>query len=128
MSGRKGRRESERMATSTRSQPESQLSLVASRLVRRRVDGDGDGSMRLVLQRCLSASVVVDGETVGSIGQGLLVLCGISHDDDEPAAEWACRKLLGLRLWDDGGEHGKAWAQSVTTTFTVILAQCMSCS
>jgi D-tyrosyl-tRNA(Tyr) deacylase len=71
--------------------------------------------MRLVLQRVTEASVTVDGEIVGRIGAGLLVLVGISEDDEGQSAhatmEWACRKLLGIRLWE---ADGKAWAQSVT--------------
>ena len=67
--------------------------------------------MRLVIQRVTEASVVVDGEVVGSIGRGLCVLCGIHADDDESAAEWAARKLLGIRLWE---ANGKAWASSVS--------------
>ena len=67
--------------------------------------------MRLVLQRVTEASVTVDGAVVGSIGAGLMVLCGISEEDDEAAAEWACRKLLGIRLWE---ANGKPWAASVT--------------
>ena len=70
--------------------------------------------MRLVLQRVSEASVTVDGQVVGSIGKGLLVLCGISEDDDEAASDWACRKLLGIRLWED--DQGKPWAQSVTSS------------
>ena len=66
--------------------------------------------MRLVLQRVTEASVVVDGEVVGSIGAGLLVLVGISEEDEGQSAhttiEWACRKLLGIRLWE---ADGKAW-------------------
>ena len=69
--------------------------------------------MRLVLQRALSASVTVDGAVVGSIGPGLVVLCGISEEDDEAAAEWACRKLLNIRLWETA--DGKAWAESVSS-------------
>ena len=67
--------------------------------------------MRLVLQRALSGSVEVDGEVVGKIGKGLVVLCGISEDDDDAAADWACRKLLNTRLWES--DDGKAWARSV---------------
>ena len=67
--------------------------------------------MRLVLQRAIKASVTVDGVVVGSIGRGLVVLCGIADDDDDAAAEWACRKLLNIRLWEAGG---KSWAHSVT--------------
>ena len=65
--------------------------------------------MRLVIQRVTQASVTVDGELTGSIERGLLVLCGIHETDDDAAAEWAARKLLNVRLWDDGG---KAWARS----------------
>ena len=67
--------------------------------------------MRLVLQRVTSAKVVVDGVTVGEIGKGLLVLGGICDSDDEKAAEWAARKILGTRLWEDAA--GKHWARSV---------------
>lgn len=69
--------------------------------------------MRLVLQRVTRASVTVDGAVVGSIGQGLLCLVGISADDTVGAAaiDWAKRKILGIRLWED---DGKAWAKSVT--------------
>ena len=69
--------------------------------------------MRLVLQRVTRASVSVDGAVVGSIGQGLLCLVGISVGDTDPAVaiDWAKRKILGIRLWEDSG---KAWAKSVT--------------
>ena len=68
--------------------------------------------MRLVLQRVASGKVVVGGVTVGEIkGRGLLVLVGIADADDDKAAEWAVRKILGTRLWEDAA--GKAWARSV---------------
>ena len=67
--------------------------------------------MRLVLQRVKHASVVVDGQVVGSIGRGIVALCGISCDDDDAAAEWAARKILNIRLWENA--DGKSWAQSV---------------
>ncbi|KAL1499380.1 hypothetical protein AB1Y20_011586 [Prymnesium parvum] len=63
-----------------------------------------------VLQRVSHARVSVDGETVGAIGRGLLVLVGIAESDDDAAAEWCCRRLLGTRLWEDA--DGKAWAAS----------------
>ena len=68
-----------------------------------------------MLQRVTEASVTVDGDVVGSIGPGLLVLVGISEGDqgheEHATIEWACRKLLSIRLWE---ADGKAWAQSVT--------------
>lgn len=68
--------------------------------------------MRLVLQRVSQAKVTVGGEVVGSIGRGLLCLVGISAEDRaEESIEWATRRILGIRLWEDGD---KAWAKSVT--------------
>ena len=76
--------------------------------------------MRLVLQRVKSASVRVDGETVGSIGQGVLALVGLGTGDDAAAAAWALKRILGIRLWEDAA--GKAWARSVAQEgFEVLL-------
>ncbi len=57
--------------------------------------------MRLVLQRVLSASVRVDGETVGAIGAGLLILAGVERDDGPEAVDRAAAKLAGLRVFED---------------------------
>lgn len=67
--------------------------------------------MRLVIQRCKSASVTVDGEVTGSIERGLVVLCGIHEDDDDDAADWAARKMTNIRLWEDA-DGAKPWARS----------------
>lgn len=48
--------------------------------------------MRLVIQRTREASVVVDGEEVGSIGQGLFVLVGVEDGDTEADMEWLVQK------------------------------------
>jgi D-tyrosyl-tRNA(Tyr) deacylase len=53
------------------------------------------------VQRVSSASVSVDGEVVGSIGPGLVVLLGVRSGDDEAAAERIVRKLLALRVFED---------------------------
>jgi D-tyrosyl-tRNA(Tyr) deacylase len=58
--------------------------------------------MRFVIQRVSAARVSVDGETVGSIGNGLLVLCGIARTDTEETADKMVRKLVGLRIFRDG--------------------------
>lgn len=50
--------------------------------------------MKVVIQRVTEASVKVDGNTVGSIGKGLLCLVGIGRDDEEEDLKWCCRKLL----------------------------------
>ncbi|HTQ67452.1 MAG TPA: D-aminoacyl-tRNA deacylase [Solirubrobacteraceae bacterium] len=57
--------------------------------------------MRALVQRVGSASVSVDGETVAAIGAGLLVLLGISVDDDEAAAERLAHKVRALRIFAD---------------------------
>jgi D-tyrosyl-tRNA(Tyr) deacylase len=57
--------------------------------------------MRAVLQRVTRASVRVDGEVVGEIDGGLLVLLGIAQDDTERDAGYLLEKILGLRIFDD---------------------------
>ena len=57
--------------------------------------------MRAVVQRVTSASVAVDGETIGAIQNGLCVLLGVSVDDTEADADYISDKLLGLRIFDD---------------------------
>ena len=61
--------------------------------------------MRAVLTRVKSASVSVDGKTIGSIGPGFLILLGITHDDTEAQAVKLADKLPGLRIFED--EDGK---------------------
>jgi D-tyrosyl-tRNA(Tyr) deacylase len=57
--------------------------------------------VRAVVARVLSADVTVDGEVVGAIGPGLLVLLGVTHDDGPAQAEALARKLHGLRVLRD---------------------------
>ena len=57
--------------------------------------------MRAVLQRVTSASVAVDGEGVGAIGPGLLVLLGVGRGDGEAEADLLARKTAGLRIFAD---------------------------
>ncbi len=61
--------------------------------------------MRLILQRVKSASVRVDGETVGAIDRGILVLVGVERGDGDPQVAAAVEKLSGVRLFED--EAGK---------------------
>ncbi len=58
--------------------------------------------MRALVQRVSRASVRVDGETTGAIGAGFLVLLGVTHGDDEAVAEAIARKVVGLRVFEDG--------------------------
>jgi D-tyrosyl-tRNA(Tyr) deacylase len=57
--------------------------------------------MRAVVQRVSSASVCVDGDTVGAIDGGLLVLLGVTHDDGPEQAAWLAKKLVELRVFAD---------------------------
>jgi D-tyrosyl-tRNA(Tyr) deacylase len=57
--------------------------------------------MRAVLQRVSEARVRIDGETVGEIGHGLLVLLGIASSDTPEQAEWLADKVVGLRIFED---------------------------
>ena len=57
--------------------------------------------MRAVLQRVTRASVKVEGESVGEIGPGLLVLLGVARDDTGEDARYLLGKVLALRVFDD---------------------------
>ena len=57
--------------------------------------------MRVVLQRVSRASVTVDGDVVGAIGQGYLALIGITHSDGPDEIDWMAEKILMLRLFPD---------------------------
>lgn len=57
--------------------------------------------MRAVLQRVTRAQVSVDGEVIGQIGQGLVVLLGVAQGDAQADAEWMAEKVIQLRLFED---------------------------
>jgi len=57
--------------------------------------------MRAVIQRVKRAKVTVDGETVGEIGTGWLVLLGIAPDDTQKQVEWLAEKIVNLRAFED---------------------------
>ena len=61
--------------------------------------------MRAVLTRVKSASVTIDGEVVGQIGQGFLILLGVGPNDTEKESRYLAEKALGLRVFED--ENGK---------------------
>ena len=61
--------------------------------------------MRFVVQRVTHASVTVDGQVIGKIGNGFMVLIGVADTDTREIADKMVKKLLGLRIFED--ENGK---------------------
>lgn len=57
--------------------------------------------MRAVIQRVKYSSVTVNGEIVGKIDKGLLVLLGVTHTDSEKEINWLAKKIKDLRIFED---------------------------
>ncbi len=57
--------------------------------------------MKLVIQRCSEASVIVDGEAVARIAKGAVILLAVARDDTEDEARYLARKTSLLRIYDD---------------------------
>jgi D-tyrosyl-tRNA(Tyr) deacylase len=65
--------------------------------------------MRIVVQRVSKGSVSVDGEVVGSIDHGLVLLVGVTHDDGEEEARFLASKIANLRIFpDDEGKFNRS--------------------
>ncbi|QQZ61479.1 D-tyrosyl-tRNA(Tyr) deacylase [Paenibacillus sonchi] len=75
--------------------------------------------MRVVVQRCKEARVSVEDTVTGAIGQGLMLLVGVTHEDTEQDAKYLADKIAGLRIFED--EAGKM-NFSVTDTGGAILS------
>lgn len=60
--------------------------------------------MRCVVQRCLSAICVVEGETIGEIGNGLVVFVGFKKDEELDSLDYILDKIFGLRVFEDEDE------------------------
>lgn len=75
--------------------------------------------MRVVVQRVTRAAVTVDGETIGAIGAGLVLLIGVAREDTDAAMEYVMDKCIDLRIFED--EQGKM-NRSARETGTEILA------
>ena len=58
--------------------------------------------MRALIQRVREASVTADGRVVGAIGPGAVVLAAMAADDGDADGEWLARKIVALRIFDDG--------------------------
>ncbi|WP_160034405.1 D-aminoacyl-tRNA deacylase [Paenibacillus sp. An7] len=61
--------------------------------------------MKVIIQRCSSAKVTVDDDIIGQIDQGLMLLVGVTHEDEEKDADYLAEKIAGLRIFED--ESGK---------------------
>lgn len=65
--------------------------------------------MRVVLQRVTYGAVRVDGDIVGSIDHGFVILVGVGHADGDEQAQWLARKIAGLRVFeDDDGKFNRS--------------------
>ena len=57
--------------------------------------------MRIVIQRVSHASVSIDGVCKSSIKEGFMILVGIENADTQEDADWLCKKIVNLRVFDD---------------------------
>ena len=76
--------------------------------------------MRALVQRVSKASVAVDGEVVGSIDAGLVVLIGIHEDDDDEDAAYIVNKTVNLRIFSDDAGRFDLSALDVSAHLLVI--------
>ncbi len=76
--------------------------------------------MRLILQRVASAQVDVDGELVGRIDRGVLVLVGCERGDDSQVVRRAVDKLAGLRLFEDDSGRMNRSTLEIGASFLVV--------
>ncbi len=76
--------------------------------------------MRALVQRVKEASVKIDGEIVGSIGSGMLILLGVKNGDTEAEADFVADKCLGLRIFSDAEGKMNLSADDIGGEFLVV--------
>lgn len=76
--------------------------------------------MRAVIQRVSRASVTVEGNIVGAIGPGLLVLLGVAEGDGETEARWLAHKTANLRIFSDAEGKMNLSVQDIDGSVLVI--------
>lgn len=80
--------------------------------------------MRAVLQRVSQASVTVDGEIVGEIDTGLLVLLGVTHSDGDAEVTWMARKVRDVRILRDEKSVGDLGAPVLVVSQFTLYGNC----
>jgi len=75
--------------------------------------------MRAVIQRVLSSSVQIEGQTKAAIEQGIMVLLGVEEADDRSDIEWLAKKIVNLRIFED--ENGVMNESLLDKGFEVLL-------
>ena len=76
--------------------------------------------MRVVIQRVSSASVNIDNKLYSDINQGLLVLLGIEEKDDQSDIDWLCKKINGLRIFNDSDNFMNLSIQDINGEVLVV--------
>ena len=76
--------------------------------------------MRALIQRVKEASVRIDGEIVGSIGKGMLILLGVKTGDTEAEADFLADKCLGLRIFSDAEDKMNLSIDDIGGDFLVV--------
>jgi D-aminoacyl-tRNA deacylase len=76
--------------------------------------------VRAVIQRVTSASVSIEGSTVGQIGRGIMILLGVEKGDVEAQAEWLVEKICVLRMFSDADGKMNLSVQEVGGALLVV--------
>ncbi|PID85946.1 MAG: D-tyrosyl-tRNA(Tyr) deacylase [Chloroflexi bacterium] len=76
--------------------------------------------MKALLQRVSKAKVTVDGQIVGDIGRGFVILLGVTHADTQREADWLANKVAGIRLFEDDQGKMNASLADVDGEFLVV--------
>ena len=76
--------------------------------------------MRIVLQRVSEASVKIDNQIVGEISQGLMLLIGIEHEDEESDADWLIQKVIGMRVFSDSDDKMNLSIKEIKGEFLIV--------
>lgn len=76
--------------------------------------------MKLVVQRVKKASVTVDGQIIGNIDEGLLVLLGVTHGDTKEKADYLVKKLINLRIFKDENDKMNLSVKNVNGKLLIV--------